>query len=254
MRRRQLLAAGAVGASLGTAGCVAGYQGSQEAATGDGDDEVTTLPLAEQGVPSTICEEDIKPDGILAVDEPAFADDWPDDVAETYGRLTDDTTVVAVTAEEGTRAYPLRVLEVHEAVNDDFGGPLLVTFCPICNSGMVAERRVDGETTTFHVSGLLWRAPDIYGAASAKDDRVFSGSGDDEDIRNSGNLVLYDAVTGSYWSQILAQAICGPREGDRLTVRPSTLTTWGEWHADHPDTEVLVPPPVSGVVDPPVEE
>jgi hypothetical protein len=60
--------------------------------------------------------------------------------------------------------------------------------------------------------------------------------------------VLYDERTESLWSQILGRAVRGPRTGDRLSLRPSTLTTWGEWRETHPDTEVLVPPPESGTV------
>jgi hypothetical protein len=64
-------------------------------------------------------------------------------------------------------------------------------------------------------------------------------------LRNGPNLVMYDARSRSYWSQILARAICGPHSGDRLRAVPATTTTWGEWRTDHPDTEVLLPPPRS---------
>jgi hypothetical protein len=64
-------------------------------------------------------------------------------------------------------------------------------------------------------------------------------------VRAAGNLVMVDDATGSYWSQLLARAICGPRAGDSLRIRPSTLTTWGKWRATHPETELLLPPPYS---------
>jgi len=67
-----------------------------------------------------------------------------------------------------------------------------------------------------------------------------------------GDLVMYDGRTGSYWSQLLAQAICGPQRKRRLSIRPSTVTTLGEWRGEHPDTDVLLPPPASTLVDPPV--
>ena len=117
---------------------------------------------------------------------------------------------------------------------------------------MVADRRVDGTAATFDVSGLLWKPPRINTAASEKEGRVFSDR--EEGVSNSGNLVMYDDVTGSYWSQMLAQAICGPRAGTRLGIRPSSVATFGEWRAEHPGTEVLLPPPRSGLVNPPVTE
>ena len=177
--------------------------------------------------------------------------------------LADGSYVIGLTSADGARAraYPLAVVWWHETVNDSFGGgpdagqsgsdgddePVLVTFCPICQSGMVAERRVAGAETTFGVSGQLWQPPDIYTASAETDGRVFGASATDgeTEVRNSGNLVLYDERTRSYWSQLLAEAICGERQGERLTILPSTVTTWGEWRTDHPETDVLLPPPYS---------
>ena len=65
-------------------------------------------------------------------------------------------------------------------------------------------------------------------------------------------MSLYDDVTGSYWSQMLAQAICGPMGETRLSIRSASTATWVEWREGHPDTEVLLPPPASTVVDPPI--
>lgn len=226
--------------------------------------------LAEWGFPSTICQADVVEDfGIRAIVEPAFADDWTDtEVDEQYrmgfpgAGLADGSYVIGLTSADGTgaRAYPLAVVWWHEIVNDSFGsdpdagrtgsgddGPVLVTFCPICQSGMVAERRVAGAETTFGVSGQLWQPPDIYAASAETDGRVFGASATDgeAEVRNSGNLVLYDERTGSYWSQLLAEAICGERQGERLTILPSTVTTWGEWRTEYPETDVLLPPPYS---------
>lgn len=113
---------------------------------------------------------------------------------------------------------------------------------------MVAERRVNGEEIRFAASGLLWRPPGEHTAARIEDDTVFGATDENPDalIRNSGNLVLYDEATESYWSQLLAKAVCGPRTGEMLTILPSTVAPWGEWRADHPDGGVLLPPPASG--------
>jgi hypothetical protein len=244
--------------------------------------------FAELGFPSTICEAEAIPDFyIRAIDEPAFADDWTgrgidddyrigsrragtddatdsDDTGdETSARessdagavdpdapLAADAVVVGLTVGDRARAYPLPVLWWHEAVNDDFGGPVLVTFCPICNSGLVADRLVGGEPATFDVSGQLWQPPGEYTAAAVAGGTAFGAATTDPTaaVRNSGNLVLVDDATGSFWSQVLGRAICGPREGDRLAIRPSTVTTWGAWRATHPGTDVLLPPPHSALV------
>ncbi len=260
MNRRTLLAA--VGGAVSLAGC-AGRLGTGGSAEGDssgengstgsepGNESVETLTLAEQGVPPTICEESLSSGGIQAIGEPAFGTPGAFPTGpEGYHALSDEDTVIGLTDGQRARAYPRTVLNVHEIVNDTFGAPVIVTYCPICRSGMVAKRRVDGETTTFDVSGLLWKAPRIHSAASEKDGRVFSDN--EAGVANNGNLVMYDAATGSYWSQILAAAICGERQGERMTIHPSTVTTWGEWRRDHPDTEVLLPPPASETIDPPI--
>jgi hypothetical protein len=271
--RRRLLA-GIAGA--GTAGLLAGCAGDAGDAggtpdapgsgsgSGSGDDPTDTptgtdgpaatptraaSALARQGRPPTICEEPVSErSGIYAVIDPAFDDDWSGhEVGREYGDLADEDVVIGLTDGDRARAYPVSVLYHHEIVNDDFGGPVIVTFCPLCNSGMVAARLVGGEPATFTVTGLLWRAPDLQSAVREDRGDVFGldGSNPDERVRNSGNLVMVDDATGSYWSQILATAICGPESGTDLSIRPSTTATWGEWRREHPGTEVLLPPPHS---------
>jgi hypothetical protein len=231
-----------------------------------GVDDGTPIPveerdqLGEWGLPTTICEADVIEDtDIRAIVEPVYDDDWSGlGVDEKYETgfagdgLSDETFVIGVTSADGARAraYPLPVVWWHEIVNDVLDRPLLVTFCPICQSGMVAERLVAGEEATFGVSGQLWQAPRIYAETAETDGRVFGASATDgaAEVRNSGNLVLFDEPTESFWSQLLAQAICGEREGDRLTIVPSTVATWGAWRADHPETDVLLPPPHSTVM------
>jgi hypothetical protein len=169
------------------------------------------LPLDESALDDVLDK-----NAIPAIAEPAFGPDW----SEAEATLDDDERVIGVTADGSARAYPLSILNWHEIVNDEFGGPLLVTYCPLCGSGVTAERRVNGEVTTFGVSGLLWRS----------------------------DLVMFDELTESLWSQILGKAVRGPETGTSLTLRPSTLTSWGKWRDSHPETEVLLPPPASGTI------
>lgn len=213
---------------------------------------VETEPVARSGIPPTICEESVVADpGIYAIIDPAFGRTWDDvSVRPKFGELTAETVVVGVERNGVARAYPLRILWHHEVVNDTLAGPIVATYCPLCRSGLVAERLVDGAPTAFRVSGLLWRPERIQIEASKADDRVFGAdlSAGEAEVRRAGNLVMVDDATGSYWSQLLAQAICGPRVGDRLDIVSSSVARWGRWRDDHPGTDVLLPPPYSGTV------
>ena len=90
-------------------------------------------------------------DGIPAIDAPRFL------AAADETRLSPREPVMTY-APEGApaRAYPLRYLMWHEIVNDVVAGqPIAVTFCPLCNTGMVFDARVDGTALTF---GVFWQA------------------------------------------------------------------------------------------------
>ncbi len=215
--------------------------------------------LATLGIPSEICiSEVIEEFSIREITEPAFDTTWEGyDLSPKYKRvrddpgLTDEAVVVGIEHDGRARAYPLSVLWFHEIVNDTFGEPLIVTYCSICRSGLVASRVVDGEPTRFGVSGQLWKPPDRYITASAKAGRAFGAdrwnASDLPRVVEGGNLVMYDERTRSFWSQAIGEAICGEHAGTRLPIRPSTLTSWGEWRDEHPGTEILLPPPHSEV-------
>ncbi|MXV61915.1 DUF3179 domain-containing protein [Natronorubrum sp. JWXQ-INN-674] len=147
-------------------------------------------------------------DAIPSIDSPTFGTDY-------FGDGEDDVIVV-----DGSppKAYPIRILEYHEIVNDVWerdGGavPIAVTWCPLCGSAVVYERRIDGETLTFGVSGKL-----------ADDD-----------------LVMYDRETNAEWKQSTGACLDGRYEGRRLTVRPSAMLTWETFRERHPDGIVLQP-------------
>lgn len=238
MHRRQLLG-GLAGVAGGLAGCLGGVGPAPRS------DATIENVTGADGSPSGICERDPRPGRIPAIVEPAFASDW-----SGIGRdLSADATVVGLERAGEARAYPLTVLRF-EIVNDRFEEPVLVTYCPLCSSGLTAIRRVAGEATVFGNTSFTWRAPAGPGQSALEQDRVFGVSrrGPDE-ATNDPNLVMFDTATGSFWSQLLAQAICGPRTGEALTLIPSTVTTWASWRDRHPDTTVLLPPPHSRTVD-----
>ena len=147
-------------------------------------------------------------DGIPSIDRPQFVP-----VAETQN-LGPKEPVIGLTIEGDARAYPLRVLTWHEIVNDEVGGvPVAVTYCPLCNSAIVFDRRVAGTATEFGTTGKL---------------------------RNS-DLVMYDRETESWWQQFLGEAIVGERTGTRLRFIPARLESWERFAQRHPDGKVLVP-------------
>ncbi|WP_396612422.1 DUF3179 domain-containing protein [Haloferax sp. S1W] len=207
-----------------------GPTGDPTGASGDaavGGEESRPIPrTVSLPVPKSDLRKSVARDAIPAITDPVFAPDWDDVEIELDGgtyrpQLGVDDLVVGVELDGEARAYPLRVLSWHEVVNDRFGDlPVLVTYCPLCQSGMVAKRVVDGEAATFGVSGYLWHE----------------------------NLVMYDNATESLWSQLLATAIRGPETETQLELLPSTVTTWGEWRDAVPETTVLLPPPRSDTV------
>lgn len=149
-------------------------------------------------------------DGIPALSDPQFI------AAADEARLADREPVMSVTLPgQAARAYPIRYLMWHEIVNDSIGGvPVLVTFCPLCNTGMVFDPRLDGRSLSFGVSGLL---------------------------RHS-DMIMYDRETESWWQQALGQGIVGTHAGRELTQLPALMESWGAFRAAHPDGLVMDEP------------
>lgn len=146
-------------------------------------------------------------DGIPVLAHPPFLSAGE---ADKVLRKTD--LVLGIAAEEAAKAYPVRILNWHEVVNDDVGSlAVLITWCPLCGSGIAFDPRVGGNKHTFGVSGLLYKR----------------------------NLLLYDHESDSLWSQLAGKAITGPLAGTSLRFLPSTVTTWDQWRKEHPATTVL---------------
>ena len=151
-------------------------------------------------------------DAIPSIDEPQFGTAYngePDDLVVAVGGST-------------PKAYPFRILDFHEIVNDeiqvDSGDgqrriPIAVTWCPLCGSAVVYERTFDGRTLEFGVSGKL-----------ADDD-----------------LVMYDRETESEWKQSTGRCFDGVYNGRELPVRPAAVMSWEAYLDRHPDGVVLQP-------------
>lgn len=157
------------------------------------------IPVAEikDGGPSK--------DGIPSIDNPDFK-------KASNIQLDEQTRVLGVKVNGVAKAYPVPIMNYHEIVNDTFSGqPVVVTYCPLCGSGVAFDAMIDGEGRSFGVSGLLYNS----------------------------DVLLYDRQTETLWSQIMMQGVAGPLAGEKLQMVPTMNTSWGEWKKRYPDTWVL---------------
>lgn len=146
-------------------------------------------------------------DGIPAIDAPKY-----ESIAEARRWLSDKSPVISLAVGETARAYPLAILMWHEIANDTLGGlPVVVTFCPLCNTGLVFEREVDGVVHDFGTTGNL----------------------------RFSDLVMYDRQTESWWQQATGEAIVGELTGARLTFLAAQIVSLADFEAAHPDGDVL---------------
>jgi len=146
-------------------------------------------------------------DGIPSIDNPEFVT-----VADADRWIADNELVLAMIYKGVKRVYPLQILVWHEIVNDNIAGdPILITYCPLCGSGIAYDRRIDGEEVKFGTSGKLYNS----------------------------NLVMYDRKTDTYWSQIDGLAIIGELTGKELKEVSIDTVVWRDWKVAHTDSEVL---------------
>ena len=145
-------------------------------------------------------------DGIPSIDKPKFIS------ANLASWLPDEDLGLGIVHMGEARFYPFRILVYHEIVNDFMqNDPILVSYCPLCFTGIGFERKIDGEAVEFGVSGKLYNS----------------------------ELVMYDRKTDSYWPQTLGKAVAGPSTGKVIKKIPTDTIKWGDWKKAHPDTKVL---------------
>jgi len=133
--------------------------------------------------------------------------------------LQDDDILLGVANGKVAKAFPAADLTQHGAVSDHLpDGPISVTWCGVCNTGLVFRADVKGRTLHFQFDRMV-----------------------------GGNEVQKDLETGSSWQQATGEAIDGPLKGTRLKLYPVVRTTWAEWRKQYPQTMVLKPLP--GYID-----
>ncbi len=144
-------------------------------------------------------------DGIPSIDKPVF-------LSAAQANLKPGDRVLGVMENGIAKAYPIKIMNYHEIVNDEFKGkPVVVTFCPLCGSGIAFDAVVDGKTLEFGVSGLLYNS----------------------------DVLLYDRQTESLWSQLEYKAVSGPMASKDLPILNTANTTWENWKKKYPETLVL---------------
>lgn len=190
------------------------FTGDVEVDLSEGD-EIQTLPdgtkflihpseLSSGGPPKGGIGVDI---GISAITDPKFVS-----VEEADEFLSDDSIVFGVVIGEEKRAYTKEVLVFHEIVNDDFDGkPVLVTYCPLCGTAIAFDPVIDGNAVRFGTSGKLLNS----------------------------NLVMYDELTESYWTQVGGKAIIGDLTGVKLDQISIDTLLYKDWKRLHPDSKIL---------------
>jgi len=145
-------------------------------------------------------------DGIPSINEPKFIQ------ASKAIFLKPTDRVIGVNHNGVARAYPIRILNWHEIVNDKISGQAVaVTFCPLCGTGIVYSGDINGKPHQFGVSGLLYNS----------------------------DVLLYDKQTQTLWSQILSKGVSGKLLNSTLEIIPSSHTSWQVWRKKHPKTQVL---------------
>lgn len=177
--------------------------------------ESSKVPTADRRLPLPMSPDQLRSkarsggppkDGIPSIDEPEFV------AAGDADYLDLGDPVFGIVRDGVAKAYPQKILVLHEIANDDFAGTAVsITYCPLTGTVLGFERG----NTTFGVSGRL--------------------------INN--NLVMYDRAMEAWWPQILATSIPGPwnEEPEINSLREIRLiwTTWQRWQKQHPDTQVL---------------
>ena len=145
-------------------------------------------------------------DGIPAIDNPTF-------VPLSEFDRPDDIQAIVLVGEKETKVYPYNILTWHEIVNDTIDDtPVAITFCPLCGSAIVFNRRLpDGTTSTFGVSGSLLES----------------------------NMIMFDRATENLWQQSTGRTLAGSFHPAELALEPFQLLTLGEIRNTYPDALVL---------------
>lgn len=145
-------------------------------------------------------------DGIPALEDPEKVS------VDAAGYLLDQELVLGFFDGENAIAYPLQILDWHEIINDEVDNfPFAITYCPLTGTGIGWERTINGNPTTFGVSGLIY----------------------------NNNLIPYDRQTNSNWSQMRLDCVNGPLINTEIKTFQLLEIRWFAWKEIFPQSKVL---------------
>ena len=131
----------------------------------------------------------------------AESDFWLPDSARILGLLRDDVV----------KAYPLRIVNDHEVINDKAGElPILVVYCDLAQLAAIYVRNLNGRVYTFGQAGYTYFDPAVW--------------------HGKDGFVLWDRETESLWWPPMGRAVSGPMVGTCMKLLDSEYwcqTTWG---------------------------
>ncbi|WNJ18120.1 DUF3179 domain-containing protein [Pontibacter sp. G13] len=145
-------------------------------------------------------------DGIEALNLP------PIDPLVLGSYQADEEHVLGIELNGQARAYPVKMLDWHEIINDTLAGePISIIYCPLTGTGTAWSRVIDGKVSTFGISGLL----------------------------HQSNVIPYDRETDSNWSQMRGECVQGSQVRQMPDMYPLVMTSWGEWKRMYPETSII---------------
>ena len=139
----------------------------------------------------------------------------------SYTELSDADRVVGITLGEASRAYPVKMMNYHEVINDTINDvPVVIAWSALAEAAGAMDRRLPDreEPLRFGSAGLMYQ----------------------------GAIVLYDLDTMSLWHPVNRICIAGELAEIKAAPIQTFITTWKEWKRLHPATTALV------AIDPPL--
>ncbi|MCA1801491.1 MAG: DUF3179 domain-containing protein [Rhodothermaceae bacterium] len=172
-------------------------------------DSETGIPQSQDGtwlIPENQIFVGAGKDGIPSVDGPSFS---------TVGEISfmqDDELILGIKVKDEIKGYPHSVLNYHEIINDRIADiPVAITFCPLTGSGTAWSRVINGEETTFGVSGLI----------------------------HKNNLIAYDRATNNFWSQMKEMSVHGSLQREKTATYQLVEMNWKAWRESFPESQVM---------------
>ena len=130
------------------------------------------------------------------------------------GSLQSDSELLIIRVGSEHLAFSKQLMAYHHIAEGYLDGrPYMVTFCVVCNSGMVMNPEVDGKMHHFYAAGVY-----------------------------DGMLLMADRETDTYWHHVTGEGLLGKHEHDHLKIlQPHQVLLTREVIAQYPDCKYGIP-------------